>query len=74
MQNYHIEPSETGWELREEKGGRALLKASTKDAIVHQTAQYMEGKTGSVKIHTGDGRIEEERTYPRSADPAQSKG
>lgn len=34
----------------------------------------MDGKTGSVKIHTSDGRIEEERTYPRSADPAQSKG
>ena len=74
MQNYHILPTDTGWEFKEEHGDRALLKASTKDALVHQAAQYLDGKTGSVKIHTADGRIEEERTYPRSADPAQSKG
>jgi hypothetical protein len=28
----------------------------------------------TVRIHTKDGRIAEERTYPRSADPKRSKG
>jgi hypothetical protein len=28
----------------------------------------------TVKIHKEDGRIQEERTYPRSADPKRSKG
>lgn len=28
----------------------------------------------SVKIHKENGRIQEERTYPRSADPNRSKG
>lgn len=54
MQNYHILPTDTGWEFKEEHGDRALLKASTKDAIVHQAAQYLDGKTDSVKIHTVD--------------------
>ena len=47
MQNYHILPTDTGWESKEEHGDRALLKASTKDAIVHQAAQYLDGKTGT---------------------------
>ena len=28
----------------------------------------------SVRIHTRDGRFEEERTYPHAADPPESKG
>lgn len=29
---------------------------------------------GSVKIQKGNGRIQEERTYPESKDPIKSKG
>lgn len=32
------------------------------------------GKTASLKIRKEDGTIQEERTYPRSADPTKSKG
>jgi len=35
---------------------------------------FFEGNTVSVKIHKADGTIEEERTYPRSADPRRTKG
>jgi len=28
----------------------------------------------SVKFHKKDGTLQEERTYPRSADPRESKG
>lgn len=29
---------------------------------------------GSIRIHTADGDFQEERTYPRSADPKRSPG
>jgi hypothetical protein len=42
--------------------------------MLQVTATFLEGKTASVKIHKKDGTIQEERTYPRSADPLESKG
>jgi hypothetical protein len=30
--------------------------------------------SATVKAHTGNGRIKWERTYPKSADPAKTKG
>jgi hypothetical protein len=35
---------------------------------------FLEGKTASLKIHKTDGSIQEERTYPRKADPSKSPG
>lgn len=32
------------------------------------------GAGGTVRIHNEDGEFEEERTYPRSADPTKSPG
>jgi hypothetical protein len=31
-------------------------------------------QAASVRIHNADGKFQEERTYPRSADPRSSKG
>ena len=31
-------------------------------------------RSGSVKIQKGNGRFQEERTYPRSRDPRRSRG
>ncbi len=42
--------------------------------MLQVTATFLEGKTASVKIHKKDGTIQEERTYPRSADPRRSEG
>jgi len=42
--------------------------------MLQMTATFLEGKTASVKIHKKDGTIQEERTYPRSADPHQTRG
>lgn len=44
MQNHHSVPTDTGRELKEERGDRALLKASTKNTIVHPAAPYLEGR------------------------------
>lgn len=74
MDNYHITKDGEHWKFQMEGGSRAIKLSDTKaDAIKHMR-RYMEGKTGSVKIHLENGQFEEERTYPRSADPSQSPG
>ena len=74
MDNYHIVSTESGWELRKEGASRASKKADTKDELLKITGEFMDGKTASVKIHKKDGVIQEERTYPRAADPRETKG
>ena len=51
-------------------------KAKTKSASVKKTAAVARKakKPTSVRIHKVNGRIQEERTYPRKADPKRSKG
>ncbi|HXR02234.1 MAG TPA: DUF2188 domain-containing protein, partial [Pseudomonas sp.] len=47
---------------------------ATKSEILTLASEFLDGKTASLKIHKEDGTIQEERTYPRSADPRQTKG
>lgn len=63
-----------GWELKKAGAERASKRAATKHELVSALADFFDGKTASVKIHKADGTIEEERTYPRSADPRRSEG
>lgn len=74
MDNYHLSPTADGWELKKAGADRASKRASTKEELVSSLADFFDGKTASVKIHKADGTIEEERTYPRSADPRRSEG
>jgi len=74
MENYHVVADDAGWRLHAQGSDRKLLGAKTKAELLDQLPGYMEGRVGSVKIHTENGQIEEERTYPRSEDPSQSKG
>lgn len=74
MQNYHIKSHDGHWDLTKEGADRASISKPTKEEIVSATELFMADKTGSVKIHLANGQIEEERTYPRSADPRRSKG
>jgi hypothetical protein len=61
-----------------ESGGRTVpgTRATRKEDAVRNTARV--ARSGSqpvtVKIHKENGRIQEERTYPRSADPRRSRG
>jgi hypothetical protein len=59
-----------------ESGGKVVSRGETKDEAVHNTAKVAKADTEpvTVKIHNVDGKIQEERTYPRSADPRTSKG
>lgn len=61
-----------------ESGGRTVpgTKSPTKAEAVRQTAVVARKgpEPVSVKIHKENGRIQEERTYPRSADPRSRRG
>jgi hypothetical protein len=61
-----------------DSGGRTVpnTKAPTKaDAIKKvAAAAKRDPEPVSVRIHNMDGKIQEERTYPRAADPRRSKG
>lgn len=64
------------WDLKEDGSGRAKATFDTKaDATKAGVLAKAVGKGGgSVKIQTTKGDIQEERTYPRSADPKRSPG
>lgn len=64
-----------GW-VAHTKSGRTFATGGTKKAVVKKTAAKARHGTRptSVRIHGRNGRIQEERTYPRSADGRSSKG
>jgi Uncharacterized protein conserved in bacteria (DUF2188) len=63
------------WVLKGEPGGQAVKTFATKaKAIKGGVLERAVGGKGSVRIKKRNGKIQEERTYPRSADPRGSKG
>ena len=64
------------WELEADMSGRIVKTFETKDdATAGGVLKKAVGNAGgSVKIQLKNGRFEEERTYPKSADPKSSKG
>jgi hypothetical protein len=74
MDNYHITKTDKFWALTKEGAQRASKTASTKAEITALAVEFLQSKTASLKIHKEDGTIQEERTFPRSADPRKSKG
>lgn len=73
---YHVTRRPDGnWQGKLEGAERASVVRETK-AETQQATIDMAKNVGnaSVYIHGVNGRIQEERTYPRSADPRKSKG
>lgn len=64
------------WELENDKTDRIIKRFETKDeATARGVLKNALGKDGgSVKIQKQNGRFQEERTFPKSADPKSSKG
>ncbi|HUR51677.1 MAG TPA: DUF2188 domain-containing protein [Mycobacteriales bacterium] len=56
--------------------GQVISRSETKQELVRETIAAVKqgGQPTSVRIHRADGTIQEERTYPRSADPRSSRG
>jgi len=64
------------WVAERRGGGRAYASGPTKAVAVQKAAKKArrDPRRVSLRIHGRDGRIQEERTYPRAADPPSSKG
>ena len=64
------------WALEEDATGEVCEEFDTKDEAVGGggLARALGSDGGSVKIKDRDGRFEEERTYPRTADPRRRAG
>lgn len=72
---YHVTKTEDGWQGKVQGGKRASVTGDTKAEVVKKTTDLAKsGGNTSVKIHKSDGKIQEERTYPRSSDPYPPKG
>jgi len=64
-----------GWDLKQDKTEKLIKHFETKeDATASGVLKKAIGGEGSVKIEKENGRYQEERTFPRSEDPKQSKG
>ena len=64
----------TGDWLLKNQTGATVKSFSRKEEAIAGGVLARAVKRGTVRIHTMDGRIQEERTYPRSADPRRSPG
>lgn len=71
-----FEEKKDKWELTNDKTNKVIKSFENKgDATAGGVLKKILGEEGgSVKIQKENGRIQEERTYPRSEDPRESKG
>lgn len=79
MDNYHLTKNEHGaWNLKREGAQRASqnFPGLTKSEAIRAAAGFLRKtpEAASLKIHLVKGTIQQERTYPRSADPSKSPG
>lgn len=76
MENYDLKKGDDGWKLQKQGAQRAseIYEGMTKQEAVREAAKFMNEHPGSMKIRKENGRIQEERTYPGSADPRRTKG
>jgi hypothetical protein len=72
---YHITKTDNGWQGKLEGGQSASVRGRTKEEVVKNTIKIAkQHDNSSVKIHKSDGKIQEERTYPKKSDPSPPKG
>jgi len=64
------------WDLESDKTNRVVKRFDTKEEATERGVlkEAIGREGGSVKIQKEDGKFQEERTFPRSADPKSSKG
>lgn len=76
MKNFHLVHDDGVYKIKKENAQRASkVIDSTKIDAIKQAADFVKSQGGgSLKIHKNSGGFQEERTYPRSKDPKQSKG
>ena len=71
---YTVSRSGNGWKATE-SGGNVVASGKRKSDMVRDAAKVARQQpSASLRIQGRDGRIQDERTYPRSSDPRRSKG
>ena len=71
---YTVSKSKTEWQAKESGGGIAA-SGDRKAEVVRAAAKLARQQdAASLRIQRADGRIQEERTYPRSSGPRRTKG
>lgn len=75
VRQMHVVKTSRGW-AGKAAGGKVVARARKKALAVSRTARVAKASPSavSVKIHKMNGRIQEERTYPRGADPRRRRG
>jgi hypothetical protein len=72
---YHVTKTDDGWQGKLEGGQRASVTGNTKEEVLKKTIEIAKNQeNSSVKIHKSDGKIQEERTYPKKSDPFPPEG
>ena len=74
MDKYDLLKEDDQWKLRKQGAERSVKTFDTKEKAKDFSVRYMHEHGGSLRIRKENGRIQEERTYPRSSDPKRSKG
>lgn len=76
MKRIDVVKKDNQWVGETGKNKAVVSKGRTKDVAIKNTAKVakQDPQAVTVKIHKLDGKIQEERTYPRKADPRRSKG
>lgn len=73
MNRYRIIKEGDTWKLTPEDGDRVTLTAPSKIEILRRTQEFMQNRTGTVKIHAENGRLLQERSYPGKRDSDESQ-
>lgn len=77
MTTFHL-VHKGGWLLTQETKEAMVqdFRECSKAEAVRQAAEFVISldSPGSLRIHREDGTLEEERTFPREADPKKSEG
>lgn len=72
---FHVTKTKSGWQGKKVGNEKASTTGSTKNEVVKKTIEIAENQgNSSVRIHKKDGKIQEERTYPRKSDPYPPRG
>jgi uncharacterized protein YdaT len=69
--NYHVVPKDNGWAVKKEGAKRASGVYDTKAEAVKGGQELAKNNDGSLRIHTKDGKIQEERTYRQDPFPPE---
>ena len=74
MKTYELFHAGDQWKFRAQGADRAIKAFDSKQQGKDFSTEYMREHGGSLQIKKLDGRVQEERTYPSSADPRKTPG